>query len=921
MRRLTSFSLAALLAACAAVPSTASPADPVHAAAMPDVDVPFTRFTLSNGLTVIVHEDHKAPLVALNIWYHVGSKDEPEGRHGFAHLFEHLMFYGSQHYDHEFLSELESVGATDMNGTTNVDRTNYFETVPVSALDRALWLESDRMGYLSQAITQSKLDTQRGVVENEKRQGENNPYGKIDELIAAETYPSGHPYSWTTIGSEKDLDAASVDDVKKWFRTYYGPNNAVLAIAGDVKTDQIRAKVEQYFGGLPPGPPVAHLKAWAAPMIGNKVRIIEDRVPLPRVYLVWNVPGDGSHDSVMLQLLADVLGSGRDSRLWKRLVYTDQIASSVEVGVDANEIGGQFSIVATAKPGGSLQPIEKAIDEEVERVLREGPTQDELNATRMSIYGGFVRGLNKVGGFGGKAGLLAANQVFHGDPAEYKQELAWQRGAVPSDLTNAARRWLNTGRLMLEVQPQPDLKAAAHDADRGSVPAVTTPPALSLPPLQHATLSNGLKLIVAERHDVPVVEFQMLFDAGRAADAGTRTGTAALTLGMLDEGAGSLDALTISRRQRELGAAIGAATHRDVSVVGLSALKPALADSLGLYATVITDPLFPDAELARVKQRMLSGIVAEKSEPFGLARRVLSRLLYGEGHPYAYAGTGLEQDVQAITRADLVAFQKRWLRPDNATLVVAGDTTLAEIQPLLEERLGAWKAPSDPLPKKNISEVALPGQPRVFLIDKPGAEQSLVLAANLAPPSSDPGIEAMRTLNTALGGSVSGRLSMNLREARHWSYGAYSFLADARGQQVFACYAPVESAHTVESMLEVRKELQGVVGPHPLSAGEIRTAKDMTLRSLPGDFEGTAALAGGISSLVELQLPDDYWNQLVPRVESLSAAQLAAAALEMVKPQALTWIVVGDLSRIEAEVRKANIGTVKVLDADGNVVR
>jgi zinc protease len=892
----------------------------VTGADLPTVDIPYTRFTLDNGLTVIVHEDHKAPVVAVNVWYHIGSKDEPEGRHGFAHLFEHLMFYGSQHFDDEFFRALEPAGATDMNGTTNTDRTNYFETVPTSALDRALWLESDRMGYLSGAITQAKLDQQRGVVENEKRQDENQPYGKIDEIIARETYPSGHPYSWTTIGSEKDLDAATLADVRNWFRSYYGPNNAVLVVAGDIDPATLKAKIEHYFGGLPPGPPVPHVKSWTAPMIGSKHLVVEDHVPLPRVYLVWNVPGDGVRDSVMLQLFAELLGGGRDSRLYKRLVYTDQIASSVSASVDANEIGGQLQIVATAKPNGSLAPIEKAIDEEVEKLLRDGPRTDEVDATRTSIYAGFVRGVDKVGGFSGKAGVLAANQVFHGDPAEYKQEIAWQREATPADLTASARRWLNTGRLTLEVLPLPELKAA-QDADRSVLPVLASPHTLKLPPLQRATLSNGLKLIVAERHDVPVVEFQMLFDAGRAADAGGRTGTASMALDMMDEGAGDLDALAIAHRQNELGATLGFGTHRDVSVAGLSALKPRLAESLDLYATVIADPRFPAAELARIKQQMLAGIATEKAQPFGLARRVLSRLLYGEGHAYAYAGVGLEKDVQAITRDDLIGFRQHWLRPDNATLVVAGDTTLAEIQPLLEAKFGNWRAPATALPAKNVATVIPPAQPRIYLLDKPGAEQSLVLAANLAPPASDPDIEAMRTVNTILGGMFVSRLNSNLREARHWSYGAGSFISDARGQQIFAAYAPVERAHTVDSMIEMRKELNGIIGGRPLTASEIDAAKQTQVLALPGEFEGTPALAAGIDTLVELNLPDDYWDRYVPTVESLNAAELATAAQKAVKPQALTWIVVGDLSRIEPAIRAAGFGPIRVLDADGSIVR
>ncbi len=892
-----------------------------NAAALPDVDIPYQRFVLPNGLTLLVHEDHKTPVVALNVWYHVGSKNEPAGRHGFAHLFEHLMFEGSQHFDKDYFQVLEPAGATDMNGTTNVDRTNYFETVPTSALDRALWLESDRMGYMAQSITQAKLDQQRGVVENEKRQDENQPYGAVDDIIAAQTYPPGHPYSWTTIGSEADLDAATLADVKKWFGTYYGPNNAVLAIAGDVDTAAVKAKVEHYFGNLPPGPPVAHVQSWPAPMQGDKRMSIIDRVPLPRVYMVWNVPGDGERDNVLLLTLAEVLGGGKDSRLYERLVYRDQSAAEIEAGVDGNEIGGQFQIVATVKPGGDLGVVEKAVREELERIERDGPTPAELARITTGGYAAMIHGLDKVGGGGGKAALLAANQTFHDDPAHYHIELDYQRNATPDDVRAAAKRWLTQGSFTLEVHPQQDLQAATAGADRSKLPALTQPPALKLPPLQHDSLSNGLKLVLAERHGVPAVDFSLIFNAGRAADVGGKSGTASLALDMLDEGAGKLGSLEIARREAELGASIGSSNNRDTSLIGLSAITPKLADSLDLYATLVSQPTFPDAELARVKQRLLAAIVQEKSEPFGMARRVLSRQLYGEGHPYAYAGLGLESDVKAITRDDLSGFQRRWLRPDNATLLVVGDTTMAQIKPLLEQKFGGWHAPAEPLPVKNIVPPPQHDAQRIFLIDKPDSAQSLILAANLAPPAADPDEEAMHTVNTAIGGMFDSRLNLNLREARHWSYGANSSLIEARNPQVFLAYANVEQPRTADSMHEIRKELVDVLGPRPLGAAEVDMAKQAQVRSLPGDFESTGGVAGAIGHLIEFGLPDDYWNAYVPRVDSLTVEQLNAVAPKLVKPEQLTWIVVGDLSKIEAPVRALKLGEVRVLDTDGRQLR
>jgi zinc protease len=828
------------------------------------------------------------------------------------------MFNGSQHYDDEYFRALEPAGATNINGSTNTDRTEYHETVPVTALDLALWLESDRMGYLTEAINQAKLDEQRGVVLNEKRQDENQPYGTVDDRIAADTYPLGHPYSWTTIGSEADLNAAVLPDVKAWFKRYYGPSNAVLTVAGDVEPEDVRARVEKFFGGIPPGDPVPHVRDWPAPLDGDKSASIVDNVPLPRLYLSWNIEGDGRHDAVLLDLFADVLGNGRDSRLSERLVYKDQIAASVAAGVSADEIAGQFQIVATAKPGGDLQAIRRAIDEELERLRRDGPTPEELSRVVTRSLSGTISGLDSVSG---KADMLSANQTFHDDPGEYQRELDWMRSATPAQLAAAAQRWLNQGRYSLEVQPRSRLVAGNNSVDRSHLPVPSAAPPLRLPTLVHDQLPNGMKLVLATRPGAPTVEFQMMFDAGRAADAGGKSGTAALALDMLDEGAGDLDALAISRRKSELGAVIGTETARDTSSIGLGALSTRLPQSLDLYATVIRHPRFADTDLARLKQRLLAAIAQEKSQPFGLARRVLSRQLYGASHPYAYAGVGLEADVAAISRDDLVAFDHRWLRPDNATLVIVGDVTLETVKPLLEARFGDWTAPPEPLPVKAIATPAPPTAPRVILIDKPGAEQSLVMAANLAPPAADPQAAAIDTVNTALGGMFVSRLNLNLREDKHWSYGASSVISQARGPQLFLAYANVERAHTADSLAELKKELTGLVGNRPLTPAEIATAKKSLTLSLPGGFATTGEIAGAIEQQVEFGLPDDYWNALVPQIDALTPAELDAAAKRLVKPDTALWLVIGDLAKVEPAVRALKLGEVTVLDGDGVPLR
>src|SRR5579859_6661298 len=592
-----------------------------------EVDIPFQTFKLDNGLTLIVHEDHKAPIVAVNTWYHVGSKNERPGKTGFAHLFEHLMFGGSEHAPGRYIDAMETIGATDLNGTTNGDRTNYFENIPTSALDYTLWLESDRMGHLLGSLDQKTLDLQRGVVQNEKRQGENQPYGVTRQLITQNTYPAGHPYSWTTIGEMADLDAASMNDVKEWFRTYYGPSNVVLVLAGDIDLKTAKEKVQKYYGDIPPGPPVNHQAVWIAKLSGTHRQTVQDRVPQARIYKIWNVPQFGSAEGDYLDLVSDILSSGKSSRFYKRLVYDDQIATDANAFVNLAEIGGQFRVQATARPGQDLKQVEKELDEELARFLKDGPTEDELARVKSQYEANFIRGIERIGGFGGKSDRLAQGQVFVGNADAYKTQLKRVHEATAEDLKAAANKWLSDGVYVLEVTPFPDFKAEANGADRSKMPTPGAPPELKLPKLQRSTLSNGLKVILAERHEVPLVNFTLAFDAGYAADQLASPGTSSMAMALLTGGTKTMNALQISDREELLGAQISAGSNLDLSTVHLSSLKSKLDDSLALYADVVLNPSFPQSDFDRQQKQTLAGIKREENSPVAAALRVMPGLL------------------------------------------------------------------------------------------------------------------------------------------------------------------------------------------------------------------------------------------------------------------------------------------------------
>lgn len=917
--------LTACIALICAAAASATPAAPMPAAtyansaAIAIPDIPYTKFVLKNGLTLLVHEDHKAPIVAVNTWYHVGSKNEKAGKTGFAHLFEHLMFSGSENFNHTYISALEGIGATDLNGTTNSDRTNYFENVPTSMLNYTLFAESDRMGHLLGLLDQKKLDLQRGVVQNEKRQGENQPYGVTRQLLTENTYPVGHPYSWTVIGSMTDLDAASMPDVQDWFRTNYGPNNTVLVLAGDITPEVARQKVEKYYGDIPAGPPLARNEAWIAKRTGTHRGTVQDRVPQARLYRVWNVPGDATPTAPLLDLAAQILGGGKTSRFYKRLVYKDQLATSATAFNSTREIAGQFMTTLTARPGVALPVLEKAADEEVRGMVKTGPTAAEMELAKTAILASYTRAVERVGGFGGKSDLLAECTTYTGNPECYKDYLKAIKAATPAQVRQAMQDWLTDGDYVLEVQPFPTGLTTTAKLDRSKEPALGQPESLKLPPMQRITLSNGLKVVLAESHAAPVVNFSMMIDSGYASDSPELPGLASLSLRMLEEGTPTRSSLAISEQFEALGADFGARSNLDGAFVQMNVLKATMPRALDVYADVLLHPAFEQKELDRLKKDRLAAISREKVDPNQMARRIIPGLLYGKGHAYSLpmSGTGTEAAVTSITRADLVRYHATWFKPNNATLLVVGDTTLADIKPLLEKAFGGWKAGD--VPKKNLAEVQQPAKTAVYLMDRPGALQSVIYGVQLASPRNAPDAVQTEVVNDVFGGAFSSRINMNLREDKHWSYGVGSGLPSAVGQRLYLSSSPVQTDKTKEALQELVREYADVAGGRPITAAELRAAQTNETLGLPGSFESAAQLSQAYATVLQYQLPDDYYNTFTGTVMAMTPEQANALAARTILPNRLVWVVVGDMSKVETGIRDLKLGEVRRIDVDGNI--
>ena len=943
----------ALTAPMMSTPSFAAPsAEPASVASLVKaVDIPYDSFTLPNGLRVIVHTDRKAPVVAVSVWYHIGSKDEPKGKTGFAHLFEHLMFNGSENANDDFFKPLESIGATDLNGTTWFDRTNYFETVPTGALDMTLFLESDRMGHLLGAIDKTKLDNQRGVVQNEKRQGDNDPYGLVEYAQLAALFPEGHPYHHSTIGSMADLDAASLDDVKNWFRAHYGPNNAVLVLAGDIDAATAKAKVAKWFGDIPRGPETARAPVTIPTLKAPVDQVMKDRVATTRIYRNWAVPGVNDPDLIPLDIGLDVLGGLASSRLDNALVRKNKTAVSVAAGVQSFEKVSMVEITADVKPGVDPKLVAQQLDALIAEFIKNGPTADEVKRAATKQVAGEIAGLETVGGFSGKAVTLAEGAVYSNDPEKYKKDLAAAAAVTPASIRAVLGKWLTRPAYRLTVEPgeraETDMAAAGgnaaggmspryyrdpkHDGgaaapaismtqaprmavDRSSPPAVEAINDLTFPAIERTTLSNGIQVVFAKRTTVPTVRFSVSFDAGNAADPKAKLGTQGLMLSLLDEGAGKLDSIGIAEAQERLGAQIGGNATMDRTSVSLFALKANLAPSLDLLADIVQRPTFAPAEIERLRGQILTGIAAENTQPRGIARRTLPGLLFGPAHPYGVplSGSGTEEGVKAVTRADLLAFHQAWIRPDNAKIFVTGDTSLAELKPLLEARFGTWAKPATAKGVKvfRMDKMARPS--RIILIDRPQSPQSYIMAGQLLPTKGTDDPLIFIAANEVIGGSFLSRLNMDLRETKGWAYGAFSQAPTLRETMPFYFVAPVQTDQTGPSIAAAKADMKAFLTDKGVTEEERERTVNGQIRSLPGSFETSNDLLGALVSLDSLGRPDDYYEKLPARFRAMTAKQMDEAARAAIRPDDLIWVVVGDAAKVEPQLKALGLPVEKV---------
>ncbi|MEO6247735.1 MAG: pitrilysin family protein [Sphingomicrobium sp.] len=922
--------LAVLLAATAlSAPATAAvPAAPVSSLVR-QVAIPHSMFRLANGLTVIVHEDHKAPIVAVSTWYNVGSKDEPARKTGFAHLYEHLMFNGSENLPGDYFKYLQAIGATDYNGTTFFDRTNYFETVPAGALARALFMESDRMGHMLGAVTQGVLDNQRSVVQNEKRQNDSRPgaladYDQLDIL-----FPAGHPYHHSVIGSMADLDAASLADVKQWFVDKYGPNNAVLVIAGDTTAARARPLVERYFGAIPRGPVNHPAMAGVPSLVAPRTVALKDALAYTIIQRSWAVPGMLSPQIASLDVGASILGGLASSRLKKTLVRDEKVALKASTSLQSLQRASIFETDLDVRPGQDPVAVSARADAIMADFIAHGPTADEVQRAVTAEVAGRIRNLEKVGGFGGKAVALAEGQTFAADSNFYKQTLAAYAAVTPASVRSAMQQWLTRPPLTITISPGTrDAYAETKVAD-ASVPKVTdslpkptrVPPpvgqlaALTLPAIIHDRLSNGVEVEYAQRSAVPLTQMALSFDAGNAADPLTRRGLGAMTMNLLEEGAGGRNAQQIAESEERLGAEISAGNSADRSAVTLSALTPNLAPSLDLLADITQRPDFDPVAVERIRTLKLTGIAQILKDPTQVYRRVLGGVLYGTNHPYGGPSGGDAAAIARFTPADLAAFQHQWLRPETLKIFIVSDRPLAELKPLLDVRFGHWVAPATPRGVKAFTALApRPTAPRILLIDRPGAPQSTIIGAQLLPVDPRSDTVALDTANNVLAGDFLSRTNMDLRETKGWSYGVGGGPQLLANATAYALAAPVQADRTGDALLALGNDMTDFLTTKGMTKEELDLTVANSINGLPGEFETGGALLGAMQQSELLGRPDDYYTSLPARYRAQTTAGADQAIRAALDPNGFTWIVVGDAAKVRPQLEKTGL-PVEVVEA------
>ena len=901
-------------------------------------EISYETYTLPNGLKVITHEDHRLPLVSVDLWYHVGPLNERPGRTGFAHLFEHMMFEGSEHVGEKaHFKYVEGAGGTDINGTTDFDRTNYFETLPANQLELGLWLESDRMGFLMEGLDRKLLQNQRDVVRNERRQGEGQPYAASREEVFHQLFQKDHPYYGNVIGSHADIEAARIADVRDFHQQFYTPNNASIAIAGDFDPKQLKELLIKYFGPIPAGPPVAPVSVVTPPITSQRRATVTDTVTLPQLTVAWLTPPAYTPGAYDLDPIAFALGGAKVSRLDNILVYEKQVAQSVTCGNYSLKLTGMMQCTITAKPGIKLEELEAIVWSEVAKLQKDGPTAAELEASKNTTISQKVVGLQRLGGFGGIADTLDEYNQYTGDPGYLPKDIAAIEAVTVARARAAAAKYLTPesavvvyclpGKKVLNDVPRspddtdanvkitnpytPEFEVAQNF--RKTPPTAAPPITVHLPVPETFALSNGLKVYVVENRSLPVLSAALVARAGSENNTPAKAGLATFTALVMNEATTTRDLKQFADAQELIGTRISMYANMDSATTSMTVLTSHTQEGMDLFSDVLEHPALKAENLDRLRKRRLVAIEQETDSVSAMASRVGPKLLYGE-QPYGLSQIGTTASITGITHDDVAGFYAAHYGPSDSALVLVGDINLAEAKPLAEKYFGGWKGEA-------VAPVAIPAPPvvgstNIVIVDKPGAPQTSLSVYGLGVPVTSPDSPILDVLTYTLGGAFSSRINMNLREVHGYTYGAFAYYDMFREGGPFIAGSLVRTDVTGPAAKEMIGEIKRFP-TEPSTDAELKMAKDASVQSLPGQFETTDSIAGSVGSIYLYDRPLDYYAALPAKYRAVSAADVARVAKEDLHPDHLIIVAAGDRAKIESQLKDANLGPVEVRDING----
>jgi len=934
------FKLLAIAALCAslgvahAAPAVAAAPQGAVSSASGKLAIKTEKIKLANGFELILVEDHRLPLVAFNLWVHAGPRNEAVGQTGFAHLFEHLMFAGTKHIARgEADKIIDAAGGTDSNGTTNFDRTNYFFTLPSNQLELGLWIKSDMLGYMIDKVDATALANQQDVVRNERRQSvENQPYGIVTEAQYQALFPEGHPYRAVVIGSHADIQSVKLADVKAFARTYYRPNNATLVLAGDFKPGEAKKLVEKYFGKLKAGDPVPLVVAQQPVITAEKRVTVTDRIELPRLDLAWHTPAMFAAGDADLDVAANILGGGKASRLYKKLVYERQIAQSVQAGQGSLSLGSVFEIEAVARPGASLAEIEGLIDAELAILASTPPSMEELNRSRAEIETSALSRLEKVTSL---ADLVNTYNQMAGDPNYIGKDLARYQAVTPASISAAVAKFLRKeARVVVLAQPGAQVLAAevptppmpevgkgdgdslnANEAWRNKQPKPTAARALSLPAAKAFTLANGLTVMHVAKPGLPLVSASLVLRAGQSANTPDKPGLASFTAAMLTEGTAKRSAQQIADEAANLGAALSSGAGTDSARLDVSSLKSNFPAALGLLADAALNPAFSPAEVARLQAARLAGLAQMREQAAAVASIVANRAVYGDAHPLGANAVGDEAAIKATDSAALKAFWQAHYRPDQAALVVAGDITEAELRSLAESLFGGWQRPATAAIAR-AAPTLITTAARIVFVDKPGAPQTALAVVAPGPRADAPDASSIKVMNAAMGGLFTSRINTQLREVKGYTYGIYSNYAMGLSSGQFGVRGSVRTDVTGAALTDMFTEITGMRAK-PMGAAELTRVRNAQLLSLPGLFDTNGVVVASYASNWALGLPITQITSTPTRLSAVTAASAFKAAQAHVDPAALIVVAVGDKAKVLPQLEAFGRKPLAIVNASG----